>query len=67
MAVGALIEAGVGLKLRRHHGRSWCWLRHDWRAETVMLLLLRGEGLLQVGRRVEAGWKHLGWVPEVGP
>ena len=66
MAVRPLVEAGVGVKLRRHHGRSWHWLRHDRRAKHLMRLL-RGEGLLQVGRRVEAGWKHLWRVPEVGP
>ena len=56
----------MGLKLRRHHGGSWRWLRHDRRAKCLMLLLLRGEGLLQVGWRVKAGWKHLWRVPEVG-
>ena len=66
MAAWPLIGAGVGLKLRRHHGRSWRWLRHDRRAKALMLLLLRGEGLLQVGWRVEAGWMHLWRVPEVG-
>ena len=56
----------MGLKLWRHDGGSWRWVHHDRRAKALMLLLLWGQGLLQVGWRVEAGWMHLWRVPEVG-